>query len=98
MVWVVPQRTQHHVDRRTILAAAAFVMWNRDDAVDVRKLVAVVKCELRDRRNLLRFVAGAHARRHDQQEVARAGASVGAPGAPERRALLLGNVNGRGGG
>src|SRR6266498_2890970 len=45
-VWVIRiirKGPQHDVDRRSILTAATFVVRNRDDAVDVRKLLASVE-------------------------------------------------------
>ena len=84
---VVRQRAQHHVDVRPVGAAASLVVSNRDDAVDVGEFLAAVDRELGQRRDLLRLVARAHARRDDQQEVARADAPVLAPIPAPGRAL-----------
>ena len=56
------------------------------------KLCARVLRELGDRRDLLRLVARAHARRHDEDEVARADAAVGTSEAAERPSRRLGKI------
>ena len=89
---VVGERPQHHLDVRSVGAAAPACVRDCHDAVHVRKSLALVDRELGHHRDLLRLVARAHARRHDQQEVARADAAVRAAEAQERAALGVRDV------
>src|ERR1043166_7474768 len=95
MVRVVREGAQHHIDRGSFLATATLVVRNRHYPVDVCILVAVVERELRDRGNLLRFMARAHAPRHDQNAVTRAGAALATAMAHESAARGFGYVFGR---
>ncbi len=70
-------------------------MRNRNHAIDVRILVTVVKRKLRYRRNLLRFVTRAHARRNDQHKISCAYATITTAKTHERLARRFGNVVGR---
>src|SRR4030095_8261361 len=65
------------------------------NAIDVRKLFFLIKSELSDHRDLLSFMAGAHAGRHDQDEVARSHAAIRPAKSHERGALVLGSVDRR---
>ena len=89
---VVCQRPKHDLDIRPVGTPAALVVRDRDDAVDVRKLGARVLRELGHHRDLLRLMARAHARRHDEDEVARPDAPVGPPEAAERPPRRLGKI------
>ena len=65
------------VDIRSVGTAAAFVVRNRHDAIDVGKFIAIVEAEFGDRGNLLRLVAGTHAGGHDENEVSCSNAAIG---------------------
>ena len=95
MIGVIRQRPQHHVEIRAVLAAAAFVVRDGDNAVHIGVAFAFVEHELGHHRNLLRFVAGTHTGRDNQDEVARAGATVCAAEALKGRALGFSKVIGR---
>src|SRR6185503_18443870 len=76
------------IDRRAILATATFVVWDRNDAVDVRIPQMIVEREFSYRRNLQRFMTRAHARRHDEHVIASSNATVWTSIAHERGALV----------
>src|ERR1043165_1753147 len=95
MVRVIRKRTQHNVDRRTFLTTATFVVRNRNNAIDVWILVAIVEREFRDGRDLHRLVTGAHTRRHDQDVVACCDASVRTSITHERPAFVDWKIIGR---
>src|SRR6185369_10134061 len=95
MISVVRKRAQHHVNRRTLLTATTFVMRNGYNTIDVWILLSIVKSELRNRGDLLRFVTGAHARRHDQHVVACSDAAVRSPVTHKRCALADREIVGR---
>src|SRR5258705_11841131 len=69
-------------------------MRNSNHAIDVRKLQAIVECELGDRGDLHRLMAGAHAGRYDQNKITRADASIPPSVTHERRAFFFGNIDG----
>ena len=95
MIRIIRERTEHHLDRRPLLTTAAFVVRDRDYAVDVRILLPIVQSELSHHGNLLRFMAGAHAGRHDQHIVSCTHAPIGPAKSEKGCALIFGDVNGR---
>src|SRR5207253_8525564 len=74
---------------------AAFVVWNSHHTIDVGVLFAVIESVFCDNRDLLRFVAGAHTGRYNQDKVTSSDATVGTAEPLEARAFVVGNVIGR---
>src|SRR6185503_15381652 len=95
MIGVIRKGSQHYINRRTVLTAAAFVMRNGDNPIDVRILHSIVEHELSNRRNLQSLVTGAHTCRHDQNVVACANTPVRSSITHERCALAEREVIGR---
>ena len=93
---VVLQGPHQDLEVRAVRRAAALVVGDGDDAVDVRVLLAGVEGVLRDRGDGRGLVRGAHARGNDEDEVPRADAAVRATEALEG-AAGLGALRGRGG-
>src|SRR6266446_5201433 len=96
MVSVVGKRSQHHVNRRTILTTATFVVRDRNYAVNIRIFLPAVQSKLSDHGDLLGFMTGAHAGRHDQYVVSRAHAPIRPAKAEKCSALVFRDVVGRG--